>query len=184
MEGLRHRKPGGGAGVCAESVEFSGLRLLVSPVQDALTPKNVGQDEIHKDPTPRTSPQHAFSRSSPPCAVAFTGSYLSPNNAVNSVLWKRVYRTEFRSGPASRKHWVNRTLQAGRATTLGGCRERRDERGGFGEPSRVHPRETIRTRGEIGMEHSPLPVPLGAGQNAQRRGGAGLIPVPGGPRCD
>lgn len=118
-EGLRHRKPGGGAGVCAESVEFSGLRLLVSPVQDALTP---------------------------PCAVAFTGSYVSPNNAMNLVLWKRVYGTEFRSGPASRKHSVNRTLQAGRATTLGGCRERRDERGGLGEPSRVHPRETSRTR--------------------------------------
>lgn len=35
---LRHRKPGGGAEVCAERVEFSGLRLLEPPEQDALTP--------------------------------------------------------------------------------------------------------------------------------------------------
>lgn len=101
QEGCTELRRGGSeapeAGVCAESVEFSGLRLLVSPVHDALTPKNVGQDEIHKDPTPRVSPQHAFSRSSPPCTVAFTGSYVSPN----SVLWKLVYGTEFRSGPAS-----------------------------------------------------------------------------------
>lgn len=141
-------------------------------MHDALTPKNVGQDEIHKDPTLRASPQHAFSRSSPPCAVAFTGSYVSPNNAVNSVLWKRVYGTEFRSGPASRKHSVNRTLQAGRATTLGGCRERRDERGGLGEPSRLHPRETSRTRGEIGMEHLSPPCPA-PGRGRTPRGGAG-----------
>lgn len=55
QEGCTELRRGGSeapeAGVCAESVEFSGLRLLVSPVHDALTPKNVGQDEIHKDPT-------------------------------------------------------------------------------------------------------------------------------------
>lgn len=56
-EDPRHRKLGERAEVCAERDEFSDLRLLVPPEQDALAPENVGQDEIHRVSPPRASPQ-------------------------------------------------------------------------------------------------------------------------------
>lgn len=72
--------PGRGAGVCAEHVEFSGWRLLVPPEQDALTPKNTwDRTEFTGAPHPGPCHKHAFSHSSPPCAGAATGSYVSPN---------------------------------------------------------------------------------------------------------